>query len=212
MKMHAKSSYSLQRTMIIYFLLIGFASMLVGIEFLADFQGSTLKEEIWENIRQYKDQAVQPEAVFAPIDRLRSKALLMVGIIIFVMVIVLTMFIKNITEPLQHMIQLSQRISSGDLSQTIRIRANNELAELGNVINEMSSNLQEITLLSRRMCDSGEQFVAQAMDKLDGGPLDRQNTAEMLRAVKDLKAELGMLNEVIAYFSFYSVDHKRHAG
>ena len=51
--MATKSRYTLQRTMIIYFLLIGFASMLVGIEFWADFHSGALKSEIWQNLSQY---------------------------------------------------------------------------------------------------------------------------------------------------------------
>ena len=109
--MASKSHYSLQRTMIIYFLLIGFASMLVGIEFLAEFHGGSLGTEIWNRIDQGGASAANKEMVLAPIERLRSKAILMVAIIMLVMLIVLTMFIKNITEPLQHMIDKSQKIS-----------------------------------------------------------------------------------------------------
>jgi nitrogen fixation/metabolism regulation signal transduction histidine kinase len=96
--------------------------------------------------------------------RMRSKAMLMVIIIMSVMLIVLTMFIKNITEPLQHMIRVSEKISSGDLRQTIRIDARNELSHLGMVINEMASNLQEITMLSKRMCAGGHNFVQNAVN------------------------------------------------
>lgn len=208
--MNTKSKYSLQRTMIIYFLLIGFASVLVGVEFLADFHRGALKEEIWQNMQAFGHAEQHQEAIFAPIDRMRSKAVLMVGIIMLVMIIVLTMFIKNITEPLQHMIQLSEKISSGDLSQTVRIDANNELAELGNVINEMASNLQEIILLSQRMCSGGKRYVHETLDYLNDEPLTKENTAKMKEAVTKIKEDLVMLEEVIAYFSFYSVDRNRH--
>ena len=209
--MKAKSRYSLQRTMIIYFLLIGFASLLVGVEFLADFQSGALKQQLWENINNPRTEQLDREVIFAPIDRLRSKAILMVGIVMFVMVIVLTMFIKNITEPLQHMIKLSQKISAGDLSHTIKIHANNELADLGNVINEMASNLQEIILLSQRTCENGQVFVKQALQEIEGDELSPGGVADMQRAIKNLGEELAMLNEVIAYFSFYSLEKKRDA-
>jgi methyl-accepting chemotaxis protein len=201
-----KSRSSLQRTMIIYFLLIGFASVLVGIEFMADFQRGALKTEIWENMSTYGHNQQYQEAIFAPIDRMRSKAMLMVGIIMLVMVIVLTMFIKNITEPLQHMIKLSEKISGGDLSQTIRIDANNELADLGMVINEMASNLQEITLLSQRICAGGNRFVENALAQLHHKPLSEASAVSLESAVQDLGQDLKLLEEVIAYFSFYTVD------
>jgi HAMP domain-containing protein len=210
--MAEKSRYTLQRTMIIYFLLIGFASILVGIEFWADFHSGALKTEIWENISQYDHQQISQEAVFAPIDRLRSKAILMVGIIMAVMLIVLTMFIKNITEPLQHMIQLSQQISAGDLSQTVQIDANNELADLGHVINEMASNLQEIILLSQHICANGQIYVDSALGMLKNSSFDSQSAEKLRQAVGSMGDELSTLGEVIAYFNFYSFDQKHDAG
>ncbi len=210
--MSAKSRYTLQRTMIIYFLLIGFASILVGIEFWADFHSGALKTEIWENIGRYNEHQITQEEVFKPIDRLRSKAILMVAIIMVVVVIVLTMFIKNITEPLQHMIRLSQQISSGDLSQTVQIDANNELAELGHVINEMASNLQEIILLSQRICANGQVYVDSAVRLLKTPTSDGRTLDELRQSIKSIGEELSTLNEVITFFNFYSFDQTHDAG
>jgi methyl-accepting chemotaxis protein len=206
--MRPKSRYSLQRTMIIYFLLIGFATLLVGIEFLVDFHPGALKDTIWQSIPHAEQASIDPETLFAPIDRIRNKAILMVAIIMVVMVIVLTMFIKHITEPLQHMIQLSQKISAGDLSQTIKIQSNNELSDLGNVINEMASNLQEIILLSKRMCTNGQGFVDEALHQLQGGHSNRENIQNLQQTISRLGNELAMLNDVISYFSFYTVERK----
>jgi len=198
--------------MIIYFLLIGFASVLVGVEFLADFQSGGLKEELWENMRIYGFDEIHHEAIFAPIDRMRTKAVLMIAIIMVVMGIVLTMFIKNITEPLQHMISLSEKISAGDLSQTIQIDANNELADLSNVINEMASNLQEIILLSHRMCGEGRKFVDEALRQLEERPVSEKSADQLEETVRRLSGDLDMLDEVIAYFNVYSVEKLNHVG
>lgn len=206
--MRVKSRYSLQRTMIIYFLLIGFASILLGVEFLAEFHSGDLKGEIWERIQQAGQSTIDPDTLFAPIDRLRSKAILMVVIIMVVMVIVLTMFIKHITEPLQHMIELSRQISAGDLSHTIKIDANNELAELGNVINEMATNLQEVILLSQRMCVNGKQIIDNTLPQVQEIAGDHPGGQKLHGTLKGLGDELTTLNEVISHFSFYSVERE----
>lgn len=203
--MGAKSRYSLQRTMIIYFLLIGFASMLVGVEFLADFHGGDLKNEIWSNINRAGAEELSKEEIFAPIDRMRSKAILMVAIIMVVMLIVLTMFIKNITEPLQHMIGLSEKISAGDLSQTIHIEADNEISRLGQVINEMSSNLQEIIMLSQCLCDNGDEHIENALRQLKQGDLADHQVTALRDSIESLKIELATLREFVSCFKFYSV-------
>ena len=131
----------------------------MGVEFLIDTHGPELKEKLFSNFEKNSRNQMEIDQVFVPVDTLKNKALLMIAIILGVMIIVLTMFIKNITEPLQHMIESAKDISKGDLSQTIKIQSSNELAELGNVINEMSSNLQEILLLSESMCSAGKDFI-----------------------------------------------------
>ena len=204
--MEKKSRYSLQRTMIIYFLLIGFASLLVGVEFLIDTHGPELKEHLISNFEKNSRNEMGIDEIFETIDTFRNKALLMIAIIMSVMIIVLTMFIKNITEPLQHMIEVSKEISKGDLSQTITIGAKNELSELGNVINEMSSNLQEILMLSRNMCLSGNDFVAKTSFIQEHQQLNPEDLWISKRDTKNLKKEIDTLSEVIEFFSFYTVE------
>lgn len=204
--MQTKAKHSLQRTMIIYFLLIGFASLLVGVEFIVDTHGQELKDELVLNFEKYSENEIEIDDIFSPIEKLRNKAILMIIIIMAVMIIVLTMFIKNITEPLQHMIEVSREISSGDLSQTIKIHSDNELSELGNVINEMSSNLQEIILLSKTMCSSGENFYTQVSDILNRQSLNPEQITKVLKEIKKLKLNLDLLKEFIDYFHFYSVE------
>ncbi len=204
--MQTKAKHSLQRTMIIYFLLIGFASLLVGVEFIVDTHGQELKDELVLNFEKYSEKEIEIDDIFSPIEKLRNKAILMIIIIMAVMIIVLTMFIKNITEPLQHMIEVSREISSGNLSQTIKIHSDNELSELGNVINEMSSNLQEIILLSKTMCSSGENFYTQVSDILNRQSLNPEQITKVLKEIKKLKLNLDLLKEFIDYFHFYSVE------
>jgi len=205
--MKQEARYSLQRTMIIYFLLIGFASLLVGLEFVADTDAPLLRETLLQNVDAYLNGAMPRDAVFLPIDRLRGKAILMLGIILVVAVIVLTMFIKNITEPLQHMIEVSKNISTGDLSQTIRIHSANELAELGSVINEMSSNLQEIILMSRRMCQSGEAIVSE-IRRIAEDPGCREVFAPLIPELDNLKQDVDTLGDFTTFFKFYTHEDK----
>ena len=91
-------------------------------------------------------------------------------------------------------------------------RRNNELADLGNVINEMASNLQEIILLSQRMCAGGKRYIQEVIGYLDEEPLTEEKTLQMKVAVEKIREDLAMLEEVIAYFNFYSVDRNHHDG
>ncbi len=196
---------SLQRTMILYFLLVGFACLLVGVEFIMDTRSRGLKQELQSNLARYSNREIDAKAVFSPIDKLRNKAVLMVVIILTVMVIVLTMFIKRITEPLQHMIGVAREISGGNLGCTIRIDSKNELAELAGVINEMSSNLQEVLLLAGKLCASFDSAFRDASLPLNG--MDRETLAEKIIAIGNNAA---LLSELLDCFQFYETGEGAH--
>ena len=130
-------------------------------------------------------------------------------IIMVVILIVMTMFMKHITEPLQHMIAASRKISGGDLSQTIRIEGNNELAELGTVINEMSSTLQEIIYMSRHVCKTGEAFLtAVNADASTSRPAPEKNV-EFKTEMDRFRSELGMLQTALNCFRFYVIPESK---
>jgi methyl-accepting chemotaxis protein len=212
--MISHSKYSLQRTMIIYFLLIGFAALLVGLEFVAETGSGRLNDELSANLTAFAGGALSADEALAPIQHLRSKALLMVAIILFVIIIVLTMFIKHITEPLQHMIDVSRAISRGDLRRTIEVHSHNELSQLGDVINEMSSNLQEITLMSRNLCTAARGYLATASAVLEAeapvvssGEVSVGRGDDSLRtALAALGNEIDTMADMVAYFNFYTLD------
>jgi methyl-accepting chemotaxis protein len=213
--MTSRSKYSLQRTMITYFLLIGFAALLVGLEFVAETGSGRLNDELSANLTAFAGGALSADEALAPIQHLRSKALLMVVIILFVIIIVLTMFIKHITEPLQHMIDVSRAISCGDLRRTIEVHSHNELSQLGDVINEMSSNLQEITLMSRNLCTAARAYLATASAVLEAGAppavlsggVPAGDDEDPLRTtLAALGSEIDTLADMVAYFNFYTLD------
>ena len=191
--------------MMVYFLLIGFAVLLVGVEFIVETHGDGIRQAFLAPVADHTAGSLDTEAYLQPLTHLRNKAILVIAIIMVVILIVMTMFMKHITEPLQHMITASRKISAGDLSQTIRIDGNNELAELGGVINEMSSNLQEIIHMSRNTCVSGETFLSAMADGIDPSGLNTDELPRIQREMDGFRSELDMLGEALDCFKFYAI-------
>lgn len=208
--MAAKKKDNLQRTMIVYFMLIVCASLLVTIEFVFDVQSAELKDVLLSNFEKFSVGGIAKELVFEPIAELRNKAVLMIAIIMYVTIIVLTMLIKNITGPLQHMIDVSVKISEGDLTQIIHIDSGNELAQLGGVINEMSSNLQEVTMLSQNMSETGTRCISNVRDLLANGSADNEKKDEILDELEQLQMDFEMLQEFTECFRLYEVEADSH--
>ena len=204
--MNSRSGYSLQRTMIIYMLLIGFAALLVASEFVLDTHSTELQQKLTRNFQQYANGELPHEEVYDPLVRIRNKAMMMVGVILAVVVIVLTMFIKTITEPLQHMVEVSKAISAGDLSRTTGVETRNELSQLSSAIDDMSTNLQEIIMLSRSVCTSSGRVTTNAMELIAKEQMTQQESEAIQKQLVRLDSELVMLGQVIDFFKLYSVD------
>ncbi|MDH3973648.1 MAG: HAMP domain-containing protein [Deltaproteobacteria bacterium] len=145
----------LERKLLAYFLLIVIAALMIGVEFTFEMSRSDLKEEIWQNISAAKtnasDESVHKQDV-DPLAKLRTKVVVMFGVLTLVVAIVLLMFVRNITMPLQRMVDAANHINEGDLSQVIEIETDNEIGQLGTAINELTSNLQEVSALTHSSC------------------------------------------------------------
>lgn len=133
---------TLERQMLSYFGLIAAASLLITVEFVW-----ALKIAMSESQRLINSSGVSENvgtAIITSLEVLRNKAFLMGVVQAVVTLIVLVMFIKRITGPLQLMVEESRHISDGDLSRTIGIGKRDEIGLMGETINGLTSNIQEI--------------------------------------------------------------------
>lgn len=197
---------SLQKTMLIYFILIGFAASVISIEFISDVNRKDLRIELSQRISKLSSGQIEFDEAFIPIQRIANKAILMVGLLMAVVLILLIMFIKNISEPLQHMIEVSKVIAAGDLGKTVNISANNELSEMGNTVNELTSNLQEMILLSKEMCLAIEQFVEKMSTVFNNREIDRNSLENIKRDADHLDSKVKFMKRLILTCKFYEIE------
>lgn len=197
---------TLQRTMIVYILLIGFASCLVGTEFVLDVHKKELRTQLIQNFQRLSHNAMPFDDAFRPLLSIRNKAILMVAVILFVVVIVLSMFIKNITEPLQHMIEVSKEISRGDLSRTVKIHAQNELSELGTTVNELTSNLQELILLSEDLSHSSRRFMGRVEEMVERKAAEEGSLENVLQEMGALSSKINVIEQILQDFKLYGIE------
>jgi methyl-accepting chemotaxis protein len=169
---------SLERKMLSYFGLIAAASLLITIEFMYAIQTAA------PDIQALCQPGASPPDVMSSIApalaSLREKAALMFAVQVIVTLIVLIMFMRRITGPLQHMVETSRVISDGDLSRTVQIRTKDEIGLLGETINGLTSNIQEIVafgmsteaslrsdLQALRACTSDDPSCRERLDEMD---------------------------------------------
>jgi methyl-accepting chemotaxis protein len=155
-----KKRSTLERQMLTYFGLIAAASLLITVEFIWAVRVAMFQAESLTQVSSVPDRA--GNAVIVALRALQDKALLMFIVQAVVTLIVLVMLIRRITGPLQQMVEQSRLISEGDLSRTIRIRRPDEIGMLGETINGLTSNIQEIVAFGL----STDSSLRQPLDNL----------------------------------------------
>jgi methyl-accepting chemotaxis protein len=159
----------LELKMMNYFLLIAMAAILIGIEFYFELSSDAFLSNFTQEIQasQSPDAATMIAGIEQNLSDLRNKIVTMFGVLSLVAAIVMTMFIRNITIPLGKMIEISKAINSGDLSKFVEVDEKDEIGELGNAINELTSNLQELALLTATACERIEGSVSEMKEKIN---------------------------------------------
>lgn len=156
---------TLERQMLTYFGLIAAASLLITLEFF--WAVRTAMFDVQTATQASAAQGSAGKSVMTALSALQNKAVLMGIVQAVVTLIVLIMFIRRISGPLQKMVEQSRAISEGDLSRTIRIRRRDEIGLLGETINALTSNIQEIVAFGL-LTDSSLRQSLQELRTLTG--------------------------------------------
>ena len=172
-----KKKSTLERKMLSYFGLIAAASLLITIEFVWAIRSATPALEAYAESSAGIPQSVQ--SVIAALTSLQNKALLMCVVQAVVTLIVLIMFMRRITGPLQKMVESSRIISEGDLSQTIKVRSRDEIGMLGETINGLTSNIQEIVALGLTTEATLRTSVEDLREHVQSDPESMQRVVEI---------------------------------
>jgi methyl-accepting chemotaxis protein len=190
----------LELKMMNYFLLIAIAAILIGFEFYLQLSDLDYLKSLYADYVASSDKhsiSDFPEAIA----NLRDKIVIMFVMLSGVAAIVMLMFIKNITLPLGKMITISKAINQGDLSHYIEIEQKDEIGELGQAINELTSNFQELASLTMATCEELEESLNIASEKLNS---DTPATQEELES---MRREIAMLQQFLNEITLLGEEH-----
>jgi methyl-accepting chemotaxis protein len=175
-------------------MLIAFAAILIGIEFYFELNASHSKD-----ICNMQTAQNQIQDNFNPLDDIRTKILVMFALLSVVIAIVLIMFMKNITIPLCKMVEVAQHINEGDLSQTIKIDNHDEISEVGDAINELASNLQEVATFT-------SLTATEAIDKIQTLKKINADNSEIKKIINDIEQNLESMSSFVNSFKLFDSD------
>ena len=196
-----KQSKKLELCLLNYFLLIAIAAVMIGIEFYFEMSRPDLLQDICADPATTKE-LMNASTVELPhaLSDLRTKIVVMFGVLTIVVSIVMMMFVKNITRPLQRTLDTAKLINDGDLSQVIHIEAHDEVGQLGIVINELTSNFQEIATSTSAMIKTIESRLDTLSESLSEDNPDHD------RQITQIRQELDALHAFVDSFNLLQTE------
>jgi methyl-accepting chemotaxis protein len=189
-----KRRSTLERQMLSYFGLIAAASLLITVEFIWAIQAIVPKAVMLTG--SDTDGHGSGQALIKALTGLSNQAMLMCVVQAVVTLIVLVMLIRRITRPLQQMVEHSRIISEGDLSKTIEIRRQDEIGLLGDTINGLTSNIQEIVALSLS-AEASLRVSVHALRELT------PNSPQAQDCLADMEQTLSGLRDILEDFKLF---------
>lgn len=107
-----------------------------------------------------------PQDVFLePVDTQLKNALFMVAIIVFTAVLIVVVATRLLLGPVKRLTSVVETIANGDLSTKAKVEANDEIGDLANAFNEMTSNINNLIIdLENEVGD--HKLTAETLNKL----------------------------------------------
>jgi len=157
--------------MIFYFLLIAIANVFVAGEILWEIKSSEYRSQIVRDVTLIKEGKEPVTHIYSVFDDLSRKFVVMILILIVVSAVVLFMFVWQVASPIQYMVDQAEKMADGDLSIRIDIRTEDEIAVLGELINDLSINLQEVVAQLERMVFDLQDGISNFKSDLEERPI-----------------------------------------
>ncbi len=206
-----RQSTSIYRRMIFYFLLIIIASVFMLGEFYYQTNNKKYKKIYTETFNNYRDGEISIDKINKPLEIIQKKVTVMMILLYLFIFIIIMMIIKDIVLPVRYMIKISQKISEGDLSKTINMERNDDLAILGGVINELTSNLQELITITGNLNNKlpiNVENIKKCLYRL-ADVKNRKELREIVECVakelKDIKNTADELKVIYDSFKLYTI-------
>jgi len=194
--------------MIIYFALIVAVTLFMTGEFWLQFRVEKVTGDILKQANVTREYVEAPPLPAIQIVRYwRNKITLLLAILVIVVAMVFIMFVKNLIGPLNYMVKVAHQIAAGDLRKTINVTSRDELAELGEPINDLTANIQEIIANTLLYCDDIGESVQKARTLLEDESIkcDETKIREVRKGFEKAEESIGQLRELLSEFNLYEI-------
>lgn len=215
----------IKKKLIIYFILISFASISISLEVILEVSENKFRQKISESYLKTLEKHIElPESfnpkdidlneAFQPLNDLRVRMLLLFMVILVTIGLSFSLFSKDIATPIDSLVEGAKKVADGDLTYTLQIYRDDEIGQLAKLINDMNANLQELVVEIRfemtrfaKIVNDMENTIKSALkDDIVAMAMDKKTISlsqikKLQKASYDIQGRLKLLKEDLSALS-----------
>lgn len=139
----------------------------------------------------------------------RNSAILTIAVILAVVmaivIFVTTIIARRITRPVQHLLEVVDKVAAGDLTQEVKADSNDEIGLLANDFNKMVDQLKglvaKVNILARAVADSSEELTASADQAAQVADQTAASVAQVASGAEEQSTAINGTSEFIEQMS-----------
>ncbi len=197
----------LQKKFIVYSLIILIVVLSIFIEVIFESGSVNIEKSITNTINAKKTiEEINIDEIMAPIRFQQKKMFVIVIILLILITLLFYHFANEIVKPLHKIITESAKVLNGDLTTVIELDSTDEIKDLGETINELTSNMQEVVVQIKNWVENIEKLNFEMEEKLrktiETKKLNKREFQDLLKAYRENTA---LLDDFLKLFTIYKM-------
>ncbi len=193
-------------------LLVAVAVIAVNVKFIWDLSGQSAAKVVEESVTAAKERGADSDTdalVVAETLRMgRTRLVIILLILVGCFGTTLFLLIRKLFMPLREIGRAAREIASGNLGVTVGGTSRDGMFELGESINEVAANFQEVLLFTGTMAGNVYSKIAVIENRLEECP-GSEAVDELKEDLQDIERNMEVLTNMVEEFDFF---HTRFDG
>lgn len=182
------------------FCALALAAILVNLNFVLHWDAKQTRNYIINCFKQVGGAESNPGSGVPT--TFRNHLLLVLAITALCFAAIIYLFVRRLLAPLDEIAKTGMEISNGNLDVSAPTNTLDEIGELGQVVNQIAANYQEVLLFTGTTAGNSHLAV-ERMEKLLNRKQPSESVEELQEQVDIVKRDLETLEEMVKEFRFF---------